>query len=65
MRLTEAIQRGLLLHDRVHDGAAREQVSQGIRDRLREVRPQLNGAEQQTALAIVDRTVTDYLRGRR
>jgi signal transduction histidine kinase len=64
VRVTEAMQRGLglLFHEGIRDHATRVQIEQNLRDRLRELRPQVTGSES-IALATADRTVSSYLAG--
>src|SRR5689334_11052378 len=47
VRLTEALQHGLVLHPRLEAEDARNQVAEGLRARLSEVRPQLMDADDQ------------------
>jgi len=61
VRQMEEVQRDQLLHDRLHDRAARDQIAVGLRDRLRDARSQVAGAEGHAALAVAERNVGAYL----
>ncbi|HSO39735.1 MAG TPA: HAMP domain-containing protein, partial [Labilithrix sp.] len=61
VRLMEEVQRDLLLHDRLRDGAARGQIAQGLRERLRDARSQVAGRAEHEALAVATRSVGAYL----
>ena len=60
---TEEIQRDLLLHDRLKDQAARDQIASSLRDRMTDARQRVAGgsAEEQVAFANADRRVDAYL----
>jgi signal transduction histidine kinase len=61
VRLAEEVQRDLLLHDRLRDAAAREQIATALRERLVVARSQIAAAPQREALDVADRKVRDYL----
>ncbi len=61
VRLMEEVQRDLLLHDRLRDRTAREQIANGVRERLRDAGPQIAGTGARAALTVADREVASYL----
>ena len=61
VRLMEEVQRDLLLHDRLRDPVAREQIAQSLRDHLRDAQSQIAGDRAQAALITAEHNVSAYL----
>ncbi len=61
VRLMEEVQRDLLLHDRLRDRGAREQIAQSLRDHLRDAQSQIAGERAHVALVVAERSLNKYL----
>ncbi|MDB5213581.1 MAG: Chemotaxis protein methyltransferase CheR [Myxococcaceae bacterium] len=60
VRLTEEVQRDILLHDRVRDPVTRAHIASGLRERLAQARARVRSPEQRQALDGAALAVAEY-----